>query len=137
MRQRANTKEKPSSATLLKLKLSSNQRSGQLDNNAARTSHFPSLLPATALLLPVSPLSTYFPFDIWNAEKLPIPCHGWSWKDSSTQRFIAGELWWALNCFGFPRLSTLFLNRCQVSWAVEHSGLFDYVVALGLNDQIE
>lgn len=102
-----------------------------------RTPHFRSSLPATALLLPVSPLSTYFPLDVWNAEKLPIPCHGWSWKDSSFQRFIAGELWWTLNCFGFSCLSTSFPNRCQASCAAELSGLFDCAVALGLNDQKE
>ena len=102
-----------------------------------RTPHFPPSLPATALLLPVSPLSTYFSLDVWNAEKLPMPCHGWSWKDSSSQRFIAGELWWALDCFGFPCLSTFFTNRSQVSWAVEHPGLFDCAVALDLNEREE
>ena len=106
-------------------------------NDTTRTPHFRSSLPATALLLPVSPLSTYFPLEIWSAEKLPIPCHGWSWKASSPQRFIAGELWWALDCLGFPCLSTFFPNRCQVSCAVEHSGSFDCAVALGLNEQKE
>ena len=131
MRQRAKTTYKPSPITLLETKLASNQRSKQRNNDMTRTPHFRSSLPATALLLPVSPLSTYFPLDTWNDEKLPIPCHGWSLKDSSSQRFIAGELRQALNCFGFPCLSTFFPNRCQVSWAVEHIGLFDCAVALG------